>query len=200
MRGRRFVTVALLAPVLSVLAASCGSTGLPTSGTATITWKPNPTLSTKAVAFAGTIGGDPVQGTAANPASLVPHLGRGSTLPKAVEIGHWTGTFRRQGLLGSGVLAGLPAVGVAGWLDRGRRKVRLAADPRYEHAEGALPEAGLPRHHRQTSHSGHDPVLSQWPRHGDVHLDGSGSGAMARSGVGPPTTLSGRVGDHRVAP
>lgn len=93
MRRRRVVTGAVLAPVLCLLAASCGSTGLPASGTVTITWKPAPGQSTKSVPFTGTIGGDPVQGTAVSPASLVPHLATGSTVPKSLEIGHWTGRF-----------------------------------------------------------------------------------------------------------
>jgi hypothetical protein len=90
-RVRRAGGVCATAALLLAL-ASCGSSGLPTSGTFTLAWTSYSSL-TKPLPFTGTVAGLPVTGSAENPASFVkPLLPYGTShLPKVLQVARWTG-------------------------------------------------------------------------------------------------------------
>ena len=100
-RARRAVAGGLAAATLALALASCGSSGLPTSGTFTLSWKTTGTISLsdaalKPIPYSGSVAGIPVRGSAVNPARLATQQGEGaglSSLPKDLHLAQWTGSF-----------------------------------------------------------------------------------------------------------
>ena len=81
--------------VLGAAASDCGSAGLPSGGTFTLSWQTTYSESTKAIPYSGAIAGIPVRGSAVNPATIIePFVHSGATkFPKSLTIARWSGSL-----------------------------------------------------------------------------------------------------------